>query len=157
MRRILLATTAFAFSAGMAMAADSANVEITAENPAACEIVTASSSLNLGTVVETYVPGDFTYQCNFVGSPTLTFTSLNGGVVNGAYSSDYGIYLNDAPASGTPSVDWLQASGTPAVYFGITSTVAPNTPTSPSFAVALTEPLEVAGLYSDTLTISIAP
>jgi len=158
MRRILLATAALAFGAGTAMAAGpDAEIAISADNPAECHITTYDALVDLtGVAVDSYVEPNFEYQCNFVGSPTLTFTSTNLGLQNGAYNSDYGIYLNDLAISGSPS-GWQQASDTPAPYTGITTTVTPNVPVSPNFALGLSEALEVAGLYQDTLTISILP
>jgi len=165
MRKILLATAAFAFSAGMAMAADDADIEINASLDEDCQITDSSASLTHGAVDE-YVPGVFTYECNFIGAPQFTFDSANDGVMtteNGGATVDYGIYLNDIPAFGTPSTFWLKASDTPAGYGPggpgpvISTTVSPNVSVSPSFAVALIEPLTVAGEYSDLLTITIAP
>jgi hypothetical protein len=144
--------------AGTALA-DSASVAITATQEETCTIndATTSSALVLGAVDEPVV-GTFEYECNFVGSPTLTFTSANGGVTNGSETADYGIYLNDSPPSVPPS-SWLQASTATsgAVYNNITSTTAPNTNTSTNFQVALTEALPVAGDYADTLTIDLVP
>jgi spore coat protein U-like protein len=160
MRRILLATAAFAFSAGMAMAADTANVEINAEQEPLCDITNISPSVSLAGV-EVGVAATLTYQCNFEGSPTFTFTSLNGGVYtteNGTALADYGIYVNDVAPGGLPS-SWLQASTatTPQVFPGISFSAPPNTPINPYFSVGLTQPLPVAGVYTDTLTVSIAP
>jgi hypothetical protein len=145
--------------AGAAMA-DTASVEITATQEETCTInaSSTSSSIALGAVDEA-VAGVFEYQCNFVGSPTLTFTSTNGGVSNGTDIADYGIYLNDTAPSSAPST-WLQASaatGSGAVYNNITSTTAANTNTPTNFSVGLTEALPVAGDYSDTLTIDLVP
>jgi len=164
MRTFLLAAAAVALTgASTALAAGpDANIALSAENPRECHITSYDSAIALTPAVDTYVSGNFQYQCNFVGSPTLTFSSANGGLVNGTYKSDYGIYLNDAAVSGVPS-SWQQASTTPKSYgdggdYGaITGTTAPNTVTTPNFAVGLSQPLEVAGTYTDTLTISIAP
>lgn len=160
MRRILLATAAFAFSAGMAMAADTADVEITAEQAPLCDITVISGSIALAGV-DVAVPGTLTYQCNFIGYPTFTFTSANGGVEttdNGGGIADYGIYVNDA-APGSPPSTWLQASAATsgAIYPAISFSAPANTPISPYFQVGLSEALPVAGSYSDILTVDIAP
>lgn len=160
MRRILLATTALAFSAGMAMAADSADVEITAEQAPLCDITAISGSIPLAGV-DVAVAGVLEYQCNFEGYPTFTFTSANGGVMttsNGGATVDYGIYVNDA-APGSPPSTWLQASTAvvPQVYPGISFSAPPNTTIAPYFQVGLSAPLPVAGSYSDILTVDIAP
>jgi len=162
MRKHLLVTTGLVLvGAGAALAADSASVQITATQLDSCQITSVSSSLDLGSVVDTPVVGDFQYQCTFVGSPSLTFTSLNGGVhtdVAGGHTADYGIWLNDAAPGGPPST-WLQASAaTGGATFGdITTTVAANTTVAPNFQVGLTQALPVGGTYVDTLTIDIAP
>jgi spore coat protein U-like protein len=159
MRKFLsVATVLAAITASPALAADTASTQIDASLAPSCDITSQSSNLTLGAVDEV-VPGVFTYSCNFIGSPTLTFTSANGGVTtaeNGGAQADYGVYLNDAAPSGAPS-SWLQASATPQSYTGITQSLAPNSSVSPSFAVGLSEALVVAGTYSDTLTITIAP
>lgn len=160
MRRILLASAALAFSAGMAMAADTADVEITAEQEPLCTITTVSSSIALAGV-DAPVAGVFEYTCNFDGAPHFVFTSDNGGVVtsdNGGGTADYGIYLNDTAPSSAPST-WLQASAATAgaPYDGISFSSPANSLETPSFYVGLSEALPVAGNYSDTLTIEITP
>jgi hypothetical protein len=160
MRKILLATAALALGAGAAYAADSENVEITAEQAPLCDITNISSNIPLAGV-DVAVAGVLQYECNFVGSPTFTFTSANGGVAtleNGGGVADYGIYVNDVAPGGPPS-SWLQASAatTPQVYPGISFSAPANTTISPFFSVGLTQALPVAGSYSDTLTVDIAP
>jgi hypothetical protein len=143
--------------AGSAMA-DSTSVEITATQEETCQInAGTSTTIALGDVDEP-IAGTFEYECNFVGSPHLTFTSANGGVTNGSDVADYGIYLNDVAPASPPSA-WLQASASTsgAEFDGITSTTAANTNTTTNFSVGLTEPLPVAGDYSDTLTIDLVP
>lgn len=156
MRNILLAAAAVMVAgSGAAMAAGTTNVQITASQVATCEIVAVSTTLAL-TTVDASVPGNFQYKCNFDGQPTISFASANGGVKNGAYTSKYGIYLNDAAPVSPPSA-WLQSNLTPQSYNNITNSTPPNTIITPSFAVGLTEPLAVAGNYTDQLTISITP
>lgn len=161
MRTLVMSCAALALiGAGSALAADSASVQITATQAQSCTINDGgtSTALDLGTTVDAPIAGTFSYQCNFVGSPTLTFTSASGGVTDGSYTYDYGIYLNDtAPAS--PPSGWLQASAAQsgAVYNNITTTTAPNSAVTPYFSVGLSEAIDVAGSYADTLTIDIAP
>lgn len=160
MRRILLAASAFVLTAGAAMAADTANVGIDATQAPICDITNISSNLSLAGV-DVAVPGVLQYQCNFEGNPIFTFTSANGGVKtlsNGGATVSYGIYVNDIAPSSAPST-WLQASTAivPQVYPSISFSAPPNSTISPSFAVGLSAPLPVAGVYTDTLTVSIAP
>lgn len=161
MRKLLLSSAALALvGAGSALAADSASVQITATQAQSCTINDGgtSSALDLGTTVDAPIAGTFSYQCNFVGAPTLTFTSTSGGVTDGSNTYDYGIYLNDA-APGSPPSTWLQASASTSgfPFTGITTTTAPNTAVTPYFSVGLSEEITVAGSYADTLTIDIAP
>jgi hypothetical protein len=165
MRRILLATTAFALSAGMAMAADDADVEITAEQEPLCQITAVSGSIPLG-AVNVGVQGTFEYTCNFEGAPHFIFSSANGGVYtseNGTATADYGIFLNDLTpaASGYPTPStWLKASDANPVgaeFDGISISAPPNSNIATEFWVGLVEALPVAGSYSDLLTIEITP
>lgn len=162
MRNVLFAGVVLtAFSSSAAMASGSAAVLITATEAQSCQVNSFSPSLDLGNAVNVAVPGSFVYQCNFAGSPTMKFTSLNGGVhtaSDGGHTADYGIYLNDAAPASAPST-WLQASAATAgvTFNGITSSTTAGTPVSPSFQVGLTQVLPVAGSYSDTMTIDIAP
>jgi len=158
MRRILLAASALAFSAGAAIAADTASIPIDAYQAPVCVITASSPSISLA-AVDVPVPGLFQYKCNFVGDPTLNFISANGGVVtaeNGGGTATYGIWLNTAAPGGPPS-SWLQSSGTPQAYTGITTSNPANTIITPVFQVGLTQALPVAGNYADTLTITINP
>lgn len=161
MRRILLAASAFALlGAGAAMAADTADVEINAEQEPLCDITEISTSITL-TGVNVAVPGTLKFKCNFEGYPTFTFTSQNGGVEtteNGGAVVDYGIWVNDIAPVGSPS-GWLQASAAQsgAVYPGISLSAPPNAIIEPNFAVGLSAALPVAGVYTDILTVDIAP
>jgi hypothetical protein len=148
---------------GAALAADSESTRIFAEVDNVCTITTQSDEIDLtNTAPDQWAPGEFTYQCNFVGSPTLTFASLNGGLLNpsnGTDLVDYGIYLNDAPAAQSPSGSLLASNSTGGgfSYSNITATTLPNQDVSPFFQVGPLDSFDVAGVYEDVLTISIAP
>jgi hypothetical protein len=131
-----------------------------------CQINAGSSSVIdlTGLPVNTPQAGTFNYQCNFAGGNVgLRFTSSFGGVKNGSDVANYGIFLNDqTPAAlGYPSPSqWLQASnatGGGVPFVNISVPLAPNTQRSPYFYVGLTQPVTVAGTYTDTLTIQITP
>lgn len=164
MRKILLATAALALGAGTAYAADTADVQITAEQEPLCSITAVSGSIPLAGV-NVGVQGVFNYTCNFEGAPHFVFTSANGGVEttdNGGGLADYGIFLNDLTpaASGYPTPnDWLKASASTAgaEFDGISISSPPNANIVTEFHVGLVQPLPVAGSYSDTLTIDITP
>lgn len=166
--RKLLTTAALAAlaSATPAFAADQNATQVNASAAPVCKVTAQSTSLTLAAVDEA-VEGVFKYTCNFVGSPVLTFTSANGGVKtaeNGGSTSDYGIYLNDAPYTSYPISQWLKASqSTGGVSYAgnggpsITVSNPANQEVTASFALALRQPLAVAGSYSDTLTINVNP
>jgi len=106
------------------------------------------------------------YECNFIGSPTLKVQSLRGGlypdataVANGAstgspvvYKVAFGNSVTTA-ASGTNS----NTITTAAIVSGSNATTAANTATNATLALNLSNLLQYAGSYSDTLTVSIAP
>lgn len=159
MRKFIAAAAVAAFAtATPAFAADSGDTQITAELAPTCSIVNQSSSIALGAVNEEK-DGVFQYTCNFNGSPQLIFTSANGGVKtteNGESTKTYGIWLNDMNPSGPPS-SWLQSNNTPQSYVGISNSAPANSVRNPVFKVSLTQALDVAGSYTDTLTIDINP
>lgn len=162
MTKYLTAVSAVALLAGSAMAADSASTRVFADVTGTCTITSQSDQIDLtNTAPDTWENGEFTYQCNFVGSPTLTFTSANGGMINpdnGTDNVDYGIYLNDVDYGNTPSTS-LKASESQGgyVFNNITTTTMANTDVSPIFKVGPLDSFDVAGTYEDVLTIDIAP
>lgn len=165
MRTIVLTTVAAvaALTAAPALAEGpkSATTEVTATVARDCTASSGSSIAISGSAAGTTANGTFTYSCNFTGAPSISIASLNGGLKSGGVDGrtvDYGVYLNDNAPTTAPNA-WAQASTltTAQTFDNITTTTAPNTPTTPSFAVGLSSALLVAGNYSDTLTITIAP
>lgn len=163
MRRILLAGAALAFGAGVAIAGDSAEVYLSAEQPQICTINTGDQNVDLGYVVDVTKPLAFNYECNFnAGSANINLASTNGGVKNGANVATYGVWLNDAAPAGSPS-GWDQSntmllSGGGRDYLGLLAGWGTaNNPTNAGFAVGLTQALPVAGVYTDTLVVTISP
>jgi opacity protein-like surface antigen len=168
MKKLLMMTASAALLSGAALAASqSESTEVFANVTPTCEIISQEAAIDLTAVApDTWSPdADFTYQCNFVGSPTLAFSSQNSGLVNpsnGTDYVDYGVYLNDVDYGNTPSTS-QKASDLPKSYgpggdFGsITATLAPNTPVSPIFKVGPLGAFTVAGTYQDFLTITISP
>lgn len=113
--------------------------------------------------------GKIAYSCNYIGTPTVTITSANGGltpdskaVANGAALVPYQLVFGDrATANGAQggmiSGSFTQAVSSQTDALGWTSTAAANQAVNPTFAIYLTNPMTVAGSYSDTVTITIAP
>jgi spore coat protein U-like protein len=165
MRKLLItAAIAAAAAATPALASNTTSTVVNAALAQSCTIDSVSPSLTLG-AVDAAVPGEFKYTCNFIGQPTVTIQSANGGVKtsdNGDATADYGVWVNDSAPSGAPS-GWAQASALigPGVSFGpdsgFLSSAAPNVQNSPYLSVALTTALPHAGNYTDTLTFTINP
>lgn len=157
MRKLLLATAALTLGAGVALA-DSVDILVTATNDSTCDITEAPASLNMTELNDYRVDSSLTYECNFTTSPTVTITSANGGVVNGANNVDYGVYLNDVAPGSDPSA-WQPASGLTGdgeEFDGITTAGGTGTPVTTNLSVALLGALPTSGLYEDTLTIDIS-
>lgn len=159
MRKVLLATAAFAIvGAGSAVAADNSNVAITATVSAECTM-TDPDPIDFGTdpsdgAVET---SNFEFTCNFAGDGgesalTVTFESDNGGLTN---PGDTQPRVYTVAYDGNAAFTSTDAQALP-VPFAETSTTA-NVAEPRSFDVTLDEDLPVAGSYSDTLFVSIAP
>ena len=157
MRNILLAGAAMLATTGMAMAADSETVAISALVTANCtltdpaDIAFPNNSTTGATANRT-----FNFTCNFSGNNgstlAVSFQSTNGGLKNLAdpttrlYNFQYG--ANTAVVSSAiqaVDVDYPETSATA------------NLAESRAFTVTLNEALPVAGNYTDTLNVSIAP
>jgi opacity protein-like surface antigen len=146
MRKILLASAALALLGGNAMAAD---VTVTTTVAQACS-VSADPSVILPANGSSVV-GAYSYQCNFTGSTAdLTWSSANGGVdadgVGGDPAHDYTI-ATSLGGSGSASAGLSETN---------VATTA-NTASPQTFTLALVAPIIVAGTYTDTLTVNIAP
>jgi len=153
-----------AFAAAICSAAAS-DVAVTSSVERACQINgSTSTAIDLtGDAVNTPHAGLFEYQCNFAGGPVIiNIKSDNGGLKNGTSLANYGVFLNDqTPAAlGVPNPSgWAQASALTAgfPFFNITVPTTANVAKQPPFYVGLTQPVTVAGTYTDTLHITISP
>jgi spore coat protein U-like protein len=156
MRKLLLASTAIALATGVATAADSSGVQVSATVSAWCTM-SDPDDVTFGTDPEV---GDtdsaaFDFTCNFVGDGgegpgalTVTFASTNGGLknVDDAEVRDYTVdYNSTGPVLASALAPYSETSASVGL------------PNARSFEVELAEALPVAGAYDDTLTISIAP
>ena len=154
--------TAIAATATMmstsAFAAGSAEIAVNASLAQTCSVVSATPTIVLtGT---TSVSGSFVYKCNFTGSPTLKFASLNGGVKSTGTEGgtiDYFVNAGDGVTSAGPGNDSASSmTGAGRSYGGLTSTAA-NAEKTTGLAFALSTALTVAGEYQDTMTITVTP
>jgi hypothetical protein len=154
MRRLLLATTAFAFVGAGAALAGSKTVEFNLSSSLGktCTIAADSTNLIVGPLASASAQGDFSTNCNFEASDlTLTFTSANGGLKNPVEGNTelYNITFDgetfDSGAAQSGSV-LVRPSG-----------LFANQPIARNFVVALQADLTIAGEYSDVLAVTVAP
>ena len=153
MRNILLAGTAMLATTSLAMAAGSADVELTSTVAKSCS-VTSGGNINVGTTT-TAQPGTFTTSCNFTAANlTISMQSEFGGLKNGieGVTVPYDVaYNSQTKASGT-----ITSLATAAAR-AFTAEPAGGASVLRNFTVALQTALSVGGDYEDTLTISVAP
>ncbi len=153
MRKILLAGAAMLATTSLAMAADSANVELTSTVAKSCSI-TSGGDINVGTTIAPQA-GTFTTSCNFsAANLTISMQSEFGGLKNAVegVTVPYDVaYDSQTKASGT-----ITAAALPAAR-AFTPQAAGGASVLRNFTVALQSALTVGGDYEDTLTISVAP
>jgi spore coat protein U-like protein len=161
MRNILLATAALAIvGTGTAMAAgpQTQGVQVTATVTASCSLTDPDDvSFGPDPLVGATDTSNFSFTCNFAGDGgegalQIGIESDNGGLANPADGTDRSYTISYE--GGTPFTA-ASAEGAP-VLIPESSTTA-GVAELRSFEVALAEALPVAGSYSDTLTVSVAP
>lgn len=165
MKKILsISVLALAAAAAPAQAATDQQVVVNVDASLAqrCFFNSAVSNLTLSNTAKD-TNGLIKYECNFIGSPTVTVLSTNGGLkpdtiaaTNGATTVDYKIAFGNGvttAASGTLA----SALTTAGAVTGTNATTASNTQTSATLALNLPTDLLYAGAYADVLTVTIAP
>lgn len=173
MKKLLsLSAVALAAVATPALAAPSSvDVSVSAQLAKACAFNggVSDTSMTLGND-QRYDSGVVAYSCNYIGTPVVTIVSLNGALAPDAASATagavpvpYQVRYGDSAAanSGDDGLFASQFTGgginSTSDVNGWTSTTVPNQLVSPLLAIYLTNPIAIAGNYSDTLTFSIAP
>lgn len=157
MRKLLLATTAFALvGVGSALADGTGDVVITASVTPLCSMSQPSeidfgADRQVGESEHSY----FNINCNFtsdstVGDLQVSFQSQNGGLYNDAENENrgYSVEYNSDSFTSQMAQAGHQVSA---------STSTANTDEQQELTVTLDEALDVAGDYSDVLTVSITP
>ena len=157
MRKIILSTVAAiaALTSTSAFAAGTASVNVSSTLAQSCSISTDGSTVTLTGTTAASTP--VTVTCNFTGTPTIAYTSANKGVKGGEGGElvvDYLINYGGTPAPGNLLASI--ADGGPAATFNA-NPVTPNSPNVASLSFALVAAPTVAGTYSDTLTLTVAP
>lgn len=168
MKKLLsISVLALAAAAAPAQAAPSQSVEVTVDASLSnfCFFDTGNDSLTLSNTAPN-ASTVISYECNFIGSPTLKVQSAFGGLAPDleattnaggtldpvVYKVAFGNSVTTA-ASGTDS----DTITTAAIVSGSNATTAANTATDATLALNLSNLLQYAGSYSDTLTVTIAP
>jgi len=157
MRKILLAGVAMVVATGASIAAttSSTSTQITATVTASCQTPTSSTPVPFGInpVASATATGTVTIQCNFAGDNSgalsVKFSSLNGGIKNGTSLKTYTLLFGATSASSST----FQA---PASLSAPTTLVAANTPETQGYTLTLNQTPDVAGPYSDTLTMTVS-
>ena len=151
MRKVLLATAAFALlGTGVAFASGSDSVLVTTTVPQSCTVDMESTDVTLPSTGASSASTGFSYTCNFTGNVAdVTIHSVNGGV------DDDGAGGNAAHVYNITSTVGNGSSAADVVALDVPSTALTAMPQS--FTLALQAPILVAGTYTDTLSISIAP
>lgn len=166
MKKILsISILALAAAAAPAQAATDQQVTVNVDASLAqrCFFGTAVSSLTLSNTSKN-ATGVINYECNFIGSPTVTVLSTNGGLkpdataaFNGATTVDYKIAFGNSVTSAASGTNASTLTGTAAGVVGSNAVTTSNTQTAATLALNLPTDLLYAGAYADVLTISIAP
>jgi uncharacterized protein involved in outer membrane biogenesis len=145
MRNILLAGAAMLATTSLAMAAGSDSVAISTTVAESCSVNITATTVTLPADATPSSTVPFTFTCNYTGtSAALTYTSTNGGA--GSNANPYNI-ITLVGNDGT--------SAAPLITGSLATTAL--TPVNNSFTLQLQTPILVAGTYSDTLTVSVAP
>ncbi|MBB4613417.1 hypothetical protein [Novosphingobium taihuense] len=165
MKKILsLSILALVAAAAPAQAATDQQVTVNVDASLAqrCFFGTAVSNLTLSNTAPN-TTGTINYECNFIGSPTVTVASTNGGLkpdataaFNGATTVDYKIAFGNGVTSATSGTNASTLS-TAASVVGTNAVTASNTQTAATLALNLPSNLLYAGAYADVLTFTIAP
>lgn len=172
-KSLFLAAVIVALPTAPAFAQDadtSLAVSLGASLPKSCEFKRNASLVDVTLSNEVPDAADrVAYSCNYIGTPVVTITSLNGGlapdqasVALGARKVDYQIAFGDnvtvtGGASGRLASEFLTGVSSPDGPGAWTRSTAPNERMRPRLSLHLTRPIEIAGDYSDTLSFSIAP
>jgi hypothetical protein len=153
MRKILLAGAAMLATTGMAMAVvvaptNTDSVSISTNVAESCTVSITATTVTLPANATASAPTPFTFTCNYTGSTaSLSYTSTNGGVKDGAGPT---YVYSITPALGLPGSS-AGTLTTPA----LNSTAL--TPMANSFVLQLQSEIQIAGNYSDTLTVTVSP
>lgn len=160
-----LVSTAAALFAGAsllpsaAVASGTKQTMITGKLEQMCSVTAPGDQTFDPTKTTTQSVGSPSYQCNFTGSAKLSFWSQNSGQVIAPASTSNG----NVPQSKAytfsfagSNIGQLPAAANASAVVNRAVT-APNTPQSDPATIQLTTAATIAGTYTDTIYVSIAP
>lgn len=142
-------------TAGAAQAASSVQIPLTGVLPKACDVSAfLNGPFDALDMTSTSVQGSesITARCNYGGTLSVTLSSLNAGkMVNrshGGAEVPYGVTISGSPLNNASLASPQTISNWPAVT---------NAVQTRSISVTLANAATVAGTYTDTITVSVAP
>ncbi len=150
---------------GTAFAQDGSStlqVALSANAPKSCNFSGPSLSVAL-TNERPEFRDTVTYTCNFADAIYTKITTTNGKLLheNGQDSVPYSLYFGDAPFTANSSWSGAHDYAAGGSGFGTltrnTTPVAPGMPTKVNIGFWIAKPMQIAGNYSDQITISIIP
>lgn len=154
MRKFVLAgLAALALGAPASFAATSVDIPLSGVMPKACDISAfLNGPFDALDLSSTAVQGaeSLTVKCNYGGSSSVTFTSVNAGaLISGANSVPYKLVVSGSPFSSGVSL------ATPQTWAGFPAVANANQ--TRSLSVQLANAATVAGTYTDTITAAVTP
>jgi spore coat protein U-like protein len=154
MRKFVLGgVAALAFGAPASMAATSVDIPLSGVLSKACEISAfLNGPFDALDLTSTAVQGaeSLTVNCNYGGSASVTFTSVNAGALaSGANTVPYNLVVSGSPFSGGVSL------ATPQTWAGFPAVANANQ--TRSLSIQLANAASVAGTYTDTITAAVTP
>ncbi len=153
MRKIFLATSLFALSAGASTAEDNGVLSLTSKVPQSCTVAVSALTVTVPFDGEPSDVSPFTFICNYSGeSASITYTSANGGVKRGT-----GTTATVRPYEIITTIGNDGESTAPLVTSGLTTTELTSVNNGVQFKIKTPGTPVGAGDYTDTLTISITP
>lgn len=143
--------------AGAASAADSGTTLVFGDISEFCTVTAPPASTVSVTSTAPQDIGNFSYSCNFIGpSASIRFWSTNGGaLVNPESGGETLPYLFNW--QGLVANADLTPEETSATIVAVNPGAPPNSVTVLAASIALQQTATVAGVFSDTIFISIAP
>jgi hypothetical protein len=148
-----------ALGAGQALAADQTQYQVTGSLAQTCAVTAPPNQTINPASTAVQAIGSPSYVCNFAGNATLRFWTQNGGAILSPAAAGNNNIAQSRPYSfvfdGTALGQLTNASNTATGV--VRAILTPNAAQSGPATMQLANPAVIAGTYSDTIFISIAP